>query len=123
MAVVCHLVKCLLGGFLCCFRVVCKTGGSNIFPCSFDNLIGLTHAPGRCCIISIHTYLVCIVVDNIFDAIGIKSDDHARQIVSAEACKCVIDEDLRGLLSILFIPDQIDGILVTANIPQLLVYG
>lgn len=103
-----------------CFDIICNSCAGHAFPCTLHDLVGFAdamgHTDGR---ISVHSNRICLVGDDIFDPVRIKSNDHAGEIVSAESRKSMVDKNLGGLLGILNILYEINSFLVTTDVPQL----
>lgn len=61
----------------------------------------------------------CALILALSDSSIVEADNHAREVVSRETRQSVVDELLGRILRVWDLADKVDGFLVGANVPEL----
>ena len=84
-----------------------------------DNRFALSQTAGLRCRIALDANWLEGFVDGFLDCSGIEADDHAGEVVGAEAGEGVLDEGFGCGLGVLDVADEVNGFLVGADVPEL----
>lgn len=89
----------------------------NRVPCLGDNGFGFCDIAPSSYYVTFNTHRAFILA--LSDRLVVEADDHTREVVSGESCQSVVDKPLGRFLRVLYLANQINGLLVRADVPQL----
>ena len=84
-----------------------------------DNGLGFSDATSSCSRVSLdadwlHNLVYCLLYSFVVEAYN-----HTRKVVGAEASESVIDERFGSDLRVLYVSDEVDSLLIRADVPEL----
>jgi hypothetical protein len=95
------------------------TGGVESVLLLADNGLGFSDATSSCSKVSLdpdwlHNLVYCLLYSFVVEAYN-----HTRKVVGAEASESVIDERFGSDLRVLYVSDEVDSLLIRADVPEL----